>query len=146
MRASAGKQQKKLSERFDKRTWMLRYNKTYYQAHLEYHRRYRQRQLAETKRFIIAHKSRPCFDCGCEYPWYVMEFDHVRGRKQHKINQGLGWVALQKEIAKCDVVCANCHAVRTYKRRGRKGGWNTKWRGPKKLGASRARDIMEALK
>ena len=143
----AGKQPPKSLKRYDKREWMLRYNKAYYAAHVEYHRKYRRKQLAEIKALIIVFKSRPCLDCGGKYPWYVMEFDHVRGKKKHKINQGLGRLTLQKEIAKCDVVCANCHSIRTYKRRGRKGGWNTKYRGPgKRLGASRAKSIMEALK
>lgn len=63
-------------------------------------------------------KDRPCADCGVQYPYYVMQFDHVRGEK--KFNLGGGWnnsiEAIQEEIAKCDVVCANCHAERTYQR------------------------------
>ena len=63
-------------------------------------------------------KDRPCADCGVQYPYYVMQFDHVRGEK--KFNLGGGWnnsvEAIQEEIAKCDVGCANCHAERTYQR------------------------------
>lgn len=117
---------------------MLRYNKTYYQANVEYFRRYRCRQLKAIRQLIIAFKSRPCLDCGQDYPWYVMEFDHTRGKKVRNIGSGWGINRLRKEIAKCDIVCANCHSIRTYKRRGRKGGWNTKYR-PK---ASRAKTIM----
>ena len=63
-------------------------------------------------------KDKPCSDCGVQYPYYVMQFDHVRGEK--KFNIGQGWnnsiQALTEEIAKCDIVCANCHAERTYQR------------------------------
>ncbi len=61
-------------------------------------------------------KDQPCADCGKRYPHYVMDFDHVRGKK--KFN--LAWMAIRsiknilEEVAKCDVVCANCHRERTY--------------------------------
>lgn len=52
----------------------------------------------------------------------VLEFDHVRGIKLANVseliiaqNRKHLWI----EIAKCDVVCANCHRRRTAKR----GGW-----------------------
>ena len=61
----------------------------------------------------------PCFDCG-EVDPMVLEFDH-RGDKAFDIARGLrdrNWGALSKEIAKCDVVCANCHRRRTAWRGG----------------------------
>jgi hypothetical protein len=30
------------------------------------------------------------------------------------IHDGFSWAAIKKEIAKCEVVCANCHRVRTH--------------------------------
>ena len=48
-----------------------------------------------------------------------MDFDHVRGRKEFKISEAvqkayaLNIDNLHLEIAKCDVVCANCHRLRT---------------------------------
>lgn len=44
-----------------------------------------------------------------------MDFDHVRGEKIAA--PGLLYTqveAFQIEIAKCEVVCANCHRERTY--------------------------------
>lgn len=48
-----------------------------------------------------------------------MQFDHVRGSKASNVTglQGASVTALRAEIAKCDVVCANCHAIRTHERR-----------------------------
>ena len=60
-------------------------------------------------------------DCGQRYPSYVMQFDHVRGVKLFDVgafaatNRPL--THLHREIAKCEVVCANCHAERTHRRR-----------------------------
>ena len=75
---------------------------------------------AEHRRIVVAAKSRPCADCGFRYPPHVMDFDHVRGTKRWEIGRAKGAVttaALREEIAKCDVVCANCHRVRTHQRR-----------------------------
>lgn len=63
--------------------------------------------------------STPCTDCGTFYPWYVMEFDHCRGTKLFDIANPAhrGRKAVEAEIAKCDIVCANCHRIRTHFRR-----------------------------
>lgn len=60
----------------------------------------------------------PCVDCGKEYPYYVMDFDHVRGEKVASVSallsNGFSWKVIEEEIAKCDIVCANCHRIRTH--------------------------------
>jgi hypothetical protein len=66
---------------------------------------------------IAAAKDIPCMDCGMRYPKYVMEFDHVRGVKVNNVGSmpsNSGAARILAEIAKCDVVCANCHRERTY--------------------------------
>jgi hypothetical protein len=72
----------------------------------------------ELQRYVREQKNKPCADCGGSYPHYVMDFDHVRGQKICEIsniaNRRLSLRKLQDEIAKCDLVCANCHRVRTY--------------------------------
>lgn len=66
-------------------------------------------------------ESQPCLDCGKSYPHYVMDFDHVRGEKRANIadmiNRSCSRKAVFDEIAKCDLVCSNCHRVRTHTRR-----------------------------
>lgn len=64
-------------------------------------------------------KSAPCADCCQSYPFYVMDFDHVRGEKIGDIARMVANGQRKKvlaEIAKCDVVCANCHRERTHQR------------------------------
>ena len=65
-------------------------------------------------------ESTPCVDCGRRYPHYVMDFDHVRGTKAGDIStmagKPVGEASLRAEIGKCELVCANCHRGRTWKR------------------------------
>jgi hypothetical protein len=59
-----------------------------------------------------------CIDCGyAEHP-EALDFDHVRGVKRHEISQSRNATELFNELEKCEVVCANCHRVRTRSRRG----------------------------
>jgi hypothetical protein len=63
-------------------------------------------------------ESTPCNDCKKYYPYYIMQFDHLRDKKFH-IGSGVSKPIelLLDEINKCDIVCANCHAERTHSRK-----------------------------
>jgi len=77
------------------------------------------RAYAERRQLVLEAKSRPCADCGIQYPYYVMDFDHKDGRlKEFALNtvHRVTKRAILREIAKCDVVCANCHRERTHRR------------------------------
>jgi hypothetical protein len=70
--------------------------------------------------FVNGLKNKPCADCGIVYSPWVMQFDHVRGKKEGDVSVFVGHGSIKKilkEIEKCDLVCANCHADRTHKRR-----------------------------
>jgi hypothetical protein len=62
--------------------------------------------------------NRPCKDCNKHYPHYVMHFDHLKD-KVFNIGSSTSKASdiFRKEISKCDVVCANCHAERTHIRK-----------------------------
>lgn len=66
-------------------------------------------------------KDYPCLDCSVSYPPYVMEWDHlpqfekVMNVSKMRVKR-LKRETILAEIAKCELVCANCHAVRTYDR------------------------------
>jgi hypothetical protein len=81
------------------------------------------RATEERREVIRRAKEKPCADCGLSYPFYVMDFDHVRGTKVRSISQMINGhkysiARLLAEIAKCDVVCSNCHRERTFSRLG----------------------------
>jgi hypothetical protein len=67
-------------------------------------------------------KSRPCADCGLTFEICCMDFDHREGTSKafnvgsmfaHHYSRDL----IETEVAKCDLVCANCHRIRTRDRR-----------------------------
>jgi len=68
---------------------------------------------------------RPCYDCGNIFPPECMQWDHIPGKeKLFQISKGISY-PLEKvidEIAKCQLVCANCHLCRTVARNRDKHG------------------------
>lgn len=82
---------------------------------------YNTKRRLEMRAIIDKAKDCPCLDCNIKYPTYVMQFDHVRGVKTIAIGSATARLKdiarLNEEIAKCEVVCANCHAERTFKRK-----------------------------
>ena len=70
-------------------------------------------------------EANPCMDCKEYYPYYVMDFDHVRGTKHANVMELIPTLSKKKideEIAKCEIVCSNCHRIRTHMRRISKKG------------------------
>lgn len=76
---------------------------------------------AEALQWLRTYKeSRPCADCKRHYPFYVMQFDHLENKLVNvadALQRRWSLKKIQAEIAKCDLVCANCHAERTWQRR-----------------------------
>jgi hypothetical protein len=80
---------------------------------------YRTRLYVRNKQLVDALKeASPCLDCKVSFKACQMDFDHVRGDKSGTVSQMLGCETnvLTAEIAKCDLVCANCHRARTFSR------------------------------
>ena len=97
----------------------------------EYYKKNRDRvkgQINSARKIRIANLSKeirelkestPCTDCGISYPYYVMDFDHVRGNKTGNISHMINSAVTKKvreEIEKCEIVCSNCHRQRTFDR------------------------------
>lgn len=111
------------------RSYRQRYPEKCKKATLKHYYNNREKLLVQSRARRDRHqaiidniKTRPCADCKQEYPSFVMDFDHVRGRKKFQIGGSLhlSLSRLLAEVAKCDVVCSNCHRYRTFGRRGKK--------------------------
>jgi hypothetical protein len=63
----------------------------------------------------------PCADCGGRFQSCSMDFDHRDPRQKHSPVPAMigraGDARILAEVAKCDIVCANCHRTRTHERR-----------------------------
>jgi hypothetical protein len=67
---------------------------------------------------VLAHlEEHPCVDCG-EHDIVVLDFDHI-GAKRAAVLTLVWWehsiASIRREIAECQVRCANCHRRRTCK-------------------------------
>jgi hypothetical protein len=86
---------------------------------------YRKKHNADNKRryddsvdWVKKLKDKPCMDCGRKFPACAMDFDHVRGTKRFNVTTSLRKrSSILREAKKCDLVCANCHRIRTNNRR-----------------------------
>jgi len=77
-------------------------------------------KLSINGKFIRDYKTQnnTCIDCKKQYNYWQLQFDHVpeRGKKIFNISVyfGKSLDEVKIEIAKCDLVCTNCHLIRTY--------------------------------
>lgn len=89
---------------------------------LELSKKRKGKYISERKKFFKEVKNKPCTDCGKKYSPWVMDFDHKDGELKlgsvSKLALRKFWsmTRIKEEIKKCDLVCANCHRERTYKR------------------------------
>lgn len=95
------------------------------QAELEYQKTKYGRRSA-----MIAHIKlmMGCTDCGYNQHPAALEFDHLPGSSKHKAVSLLLMGSLAKvfaEIDKCEVVCSNCHRIRTTERDQWRFPWKT---------------------
>lgn len=77
------------------------------------------------KEFIAELKqSNPCLDCGENYPYWMMDFDHMENKEfviSNYRNVTTDFEKIKNEISKCEIVCANCHRNRTFLRKLKNG-------------------------
>lgn len=94
--------------------------KAHYSANTEYYlekasRTAKKRRKENRQKILEYFTEHPCVDCGENDP-RCLTFDHVRDKKEMMISTMIRdrhWQAIEKEIRKCDVRCANCHAKKT---------------------------------
>lgn len=92
--------------------------KKHYDNHKDYYAEKNQRAKARKAAYIRSLRCEPCADCGQTKPWYVMQFDHLHDKKWPISSMSSqSWKRIEAELAKCELVCADCHATRTHFRR-----------------------------
>ena len=100
-------------------------SKRYYQQNIEHYREViRIRSVKNIKKnqdkLLELLKKSKCADCG-NSDSRVLEFDHVTGKKINNVGTMVGcgwsWESVEKEIKKCEIVCCNCHRIRTFTRK-----------------------------
>ena len=104
-----------------KGSYCLSCQKLYVRAHYSNNKKqYMDRNIKRgiaAKSLIDSLKNSPCKDCGVNYPPYVMDFDHLDDKRIDVSRmKTYSDETIKEEIAKCDLVCANCHRIRTWSR------------------------------
>lgn len=86
----------------------------------EHYRRIKDNRDALRAEVTTYKENNPCTDCGGYFAGCAMDFDHINDDKFMGIAKMVslyGRKRIWEEIAKCELVCANCHRVRTYTRK-----------------------------
>lgn len=97
------------------------YDASYWQKTRHTRVQFRRRRQAELESWHRSLKeSTPCADCRGHFHHAAMHWDHLPGESKRLevstlVHRGARRAAVH-EMTKCELVCANCHAVRTYER------------------------------
>ncbi len=75
----------------------------------------------ERNAWLREFKKKPCKDCGGKFHHSAMHWDHLPQFKKRANVSSLvkhnSKAVVLKEIAKCELVCSNCHAIRGWFRK-----------------------------
>lgn len=103
------------------------YQKAYYKKYAESKKKRavldKINSVRRNQAYVNERKAAPCMDCKNTFPPICMDFDHVVGTKEGDVSvlarKGCSLQKIQDEIDKCQLVCANCHRIRTQERQKR---------------------------
>lgn len=105
------------------------YQKNYIRKHYQLNKQYYKDKAKErTNRLrptLIAFVNRyklyvGCIDCSYRKHPHALHFDHTRDKRYEigrMVQACLSLSTIKNEIRKCEVRCANCHAIKTAERR-----------------------------
>lgn len=104
-----------------------RYAAAHYQKYAEQYRQRARKRRARIKRELTLKlweylRGKSCIVCGESDPC-VLEFDHIDPSSKRfgiakGITDGRQWSDILNEIARCRILCANCHKRRTARQYG----------------------------
>lgn len=106
--------------------YQKKYIKKHYQLNKDYYKiksKERKGRVLPLRRSILNRYKiiKGCIDCGYREHSEALDFDHVNGEKKFNVSRALNnmtsWVKIKREVAKCEVRCANCHRIATSLRR-----------------------------
>lgn len=87
--------------------------------YLKHKAEYRQRALEgrnTREQAVLTAKSQPCMDCGGDFHPAVIHPHHRPGTTKvgtiSALVRNRGLQVVKDELAKCDMICANCHIMR----------------------------------
>ena len=98
------------------------YQRKYYAKNPAWRASIRKHSKAKAKRrhaIVRRYKQmKGCACCGIN-DWRILEFDHREAANKVAsvsvlINNSSSWQKIKAEIAKCDVLCCNCHRIKTF--------------------------------
>ena len=95
------------------------YSKRQYELNRQAHIDKSARRKKALKDWVNEQKNVPCSDCGHIFHHCAMDFDHISDKSFNigeAANRQYPRNKIIAEIAKCEVVCSNCHRLRTWKR------------------------------
>ena len=100
---------------------VLRYrdrNKFWISKNQEKTRKWSRQYARQFKAYLVSLRGGRCKDCKQKFPSCCFHFDHrVPAKKGFTISTCLSLPKVLKELKKCDMICANCHALRTFNSR-----------------------------
>lgn len=78
------------------------------------------KRRARNRDYVRVAKQNPCAHCGGTFHPAAMEFHHLDPTQKLNniatmVGTGRSMKSLQEEIAKCVLICANCHRIQTFK-------------------------------
>lgn len=101
------------------------YSKTHYEKHKQkIITRNNARRKEITAKFAAFKATKSCINCGESHP-AALDFHHIERHKSNKkvhylVSNGHFWQRIMAEIAKCIVLCANCHRIHHHEERQKK--------------------------
>jgi len=98
------------------------YSKAYYEKNkAEIITKSGKRRRSQAAEFAEFKATKSCIKCGESHP-ATLDFHHVErhpdNKKVHKlVRDGHWWKRIEEEIAKCVVLCSNCHRIHHHEER-----------------------------
>lgn len=108
--------------KFRKQAYQKEYHKKWYQLNSDKIAKNKKQRLGEIKQWIADYKSSlACKVCGESHP-ACLDFHHIdpsqkEDRVTQLVHEGHCLKKIKAEIAKCDVLCSNCHRKLHYRGR-----------------------------